>query len=160
MDIAVLKACARIEADSLTDGVKLVLEQHSSAFKWLNASLLAVNGGGAIAVLAAANLSNSTKLYACTGFFFGILFALLSARLSQSTAIRAVLPFKNQIFYWTRVSITGEQYTDREAELRQEAVKAQRWAFIGQACGWLSATAFMTGAISIALGLSYSGMGV
>lgn len=45
-----------------------MFEQHASMFKWLLASLLAINGGGAIAVMNAANLAFDWKLCAALAF--------------------------------------------------------------------------------------------
>ncbi|MCW2395640.1 MULTISPECIES: hypothetical protein [unclassified Sphingobium] len=154
IEAIILKECASIEATALTDGFKVVLEQHSSSFKWLNASLLAVNGGGAIAIVSSTQLSDVTKLHACSSFFIGILLALLSGRVSQMIATKALPSIKNQIFYWTGVSISGQRDLDEENLLKKEADDSLKRAWIGQGCGWLSVTAFVAGAVFIGRGLA------
>ena len=144
---------ARLEAETITQVRQVILEQHSSSFKWLNASLLAINGGGCVAVLSIQNLQNQDKAYACFAFILGILAALLSARVGQSIAIRGLVPLQRKLGYWTRVSLTGERDVELEDDLQEESKAAIRWAWIGQASGWLSVLAFVLAALLV--GLSY-----
>lgn len=148
-----IKRAALLEIEFLAETRRAVLEQHAAAFKWLNASLFAINGGGIIAVLAAHELSAVSKKMACTAFVAGILFALMSGRLGQTISLLSLKPIQNQSGYWLSVAIDGERDEDCERKLEADAKRAMKWGWTGQACGWASIVAFLVGAAFVGLAL-------
>lgn len=124
-------------------------EQVASMAKWLTASLLAVNGGGAIAVF---NHPHTAGHAWCAGiaFMLGIAFALLSGTGLQEFYNRVSDPLYELDKYWTRVSLTGVRDEAEEASLKQPVDKIHRLAFIPPMLGWISGVSFLVGAVLLA----------
>ena len=125
-------------------------EQVASTAKWLTASLLAVNGGGAIAVL---NRTQTLDHAWGAGILFmmGIAFALLSGTGLQEFYNRVGNPLLNLDEYWTRVSLTGHRDQDTERSLKEPIDKLHRFAFIPPLMGWISGILFLFGSVLLAL---------
>jgi hypothetical protein len=153
LELETIKKCAEIEVQTLSEMRQLILDQHSSGFKWLNASLLAINGGGLISIFSSNALSLHYKRAACISLLIGILFALISGRLGQTFSLRGILPLQRWSGYWIGVSLSGSRDEEIETALAVESQNAIRWAWVGQACGWASVGTFVVAAIFAGLGL-------
>ncbi|MFM5931728.1 MAG: hypothetical protein ACKOPQ_12545 [Novosphingobium sp.] len=149
----ILKETAREELSALQEYRRLNLEQHSSTFKWLMASLLAINSGGAIAVLNSEAVEMATKIRAGATFSAGIFFALLVGVISQRAAMKGLPPINHLIGYWLSVVHDGVRDEKIETELARNFSKSIRLAWLGQAIGWMSGFSFFAGLVLIGLGL-------
>lgn len=125
-------------------------EQVASMAKWLTASLLAVNGAGAIAVF---NRTHSVDHPTSAGVLFtlGIGFALLSGTALQELYNRVSTPLHELDSYWTGVSITGVRDETQEKSLNGLLDAINRFAFIPPLLGWFSGFLFLAGAILLAI---------
>ena len=148
-----LREAAKVEIAALNESRKLILEQHSHSFKWLMASLLAINGGASIAVLNAESISAHTKVLSGAFFAIGIFSALLVAVASQKISIKSLLPIQSQIGYWISVSRDGERVESTEGKLQGEMKAAIKLAWTAPLFGWISALLFVCGLGVIAMGL-------
>ncbi len=128
---------------------QFAFDQVGSMAKWLMASLLAVNGGGAIAAM---NVDGGGGPYWLAGLLFaiGILSALVSGVTMQDVYNSIPGPLLEVDNYWTGVGVTGERDSLRERELRSGTTKALRFSVLPPLFGWLSGLLFIGGAITIA----------
>ena len=119
---------------------------------WLGASLLAVNGGGAIASL---NVADRFSHPAIVGGIFvgGITFALLNAVAIQAVLVKQSGPLENWLAYWRGVEFSGERDEDAEKALLAAIVRWNRWSWVAPALGWVSGFLFLAGSISV--GVTY-----
>lgn len=131
------------------DSLKLLratsLEQHSHSFKWLTASLLALNGGGLLAIAQSEKIGTQNVVVAGASFAVGLAFALLVAVLGQRAIIASLVPLQKQIGYWMTVCEDGIRSENLEADLALELKKSVRLSRFGQVLGWLSALALFGG---------------
>lgn len=139
-----LRALARIR-----DQETFAAEQVASMAKWLTASLLAVNGAGAIAVFNRAGAVNHSSAAGIL-FMLGIAFALLSGTALQEFYNREGDPLLALDKYWTRVSLTGVRDEEAEKNLRLPIDTLNRFAFIPPLFGWISGILFLVGAVLLA----------
>lgn len=150
--LARVKAIAAAEVASFTTAKQTILEEHSASFKWLMASMLAINSCGLIKVSDLNSLQAMHQLAASIAFLVGILAALAIAWLGQIASRRMIEPLALAIAFWTITSATGEFDEEEHSEIIakiQASVKSgnrSRWA------GWLSTIAFSAGVILILTG--------
>ena len=147
------REAAKAEIDFLNEMRRMALEQHSHSFKWITASLLAVNGGAAISVLNTSEIAVFWKILAGAWFSAGILTALLVGVVSQKINMQSVGPIQRSIGYWIGVVADGERVESFEGTLAAEAKAAQKFAWLVPTLGWVSGLFFVIGLGTIAFGL-------
>jgi hypothetical protein len=155
-DTEFVKRAAVEVATIVAESRRTVLDEHSHLFRWLTASLLALNGGAAVAMLSSETFDAATKLNSCACFVVGIVFALLVGVGGQRANMRVMPKLNDQLGYWLAVSHDGERVLEREQELDAELKKAQRVGIAVRACGWFSALAFLFGTAAIGVDLRHS----
>jgi hypothetical protein len=151
-----MRRAAEIEIETLGEFRAASIEQHASAFKWLLASLLAINAGAAATIANSSTLAPSAKVYVCGFFIFGVGAALFSSFLSQRANIQVLKPVQKQIGYWVGVSVTGEQDAETAQQLADEYARSMRWAWLVPGFGWVASLAFLLGAIAAGFAMSAS----
>jgi hypothetical protein len=135
---------AKAEVGQLTTLRNMSMGQAVDAQKWLTASLMAVNGAGAIT---AAGLKGQQEIgLAAFSFIFGIGLALTNALLIQSSGFKSLPWMGKLIGYWISVADDGERVEQFEDQLRDEEKPWRRLGLAARTAGWLSAIAFFTGA--------------
>lgn len=144
---------AELEIERLRHDRENNSDQHMASFRWLLASLLAVNGGLAIAVLGSDDIGAHAKAVAGSLSFFGVALALLSAKLAQM-ANDAFAPIINKnIGYWGSVAEYRLRVPEDEERLNAEikaTAKRSKWVPI---TGWLSGMAFGLAATTVGVAL-------
>jgi hypothetical protein len=86
-------------------------EQVGSMGKWLMASLLAVNGAGALAAL---NTNDPSNTLSSIFFGIGVIFALLSGVAMEETYNRISLLLFEYDEYWMPVTVHGQRVPEIE----------------------------------------------
>jgi hypothetical protein len=124
--------------------VNQVGDQLVKSSGWLTATLLAVNGGAALAVLQGESL-RSGATSSLWWFGAGLLFAMLNAFSIQTLASKSLRPLVELHLFWVRASLDGEY--DRSALTIAERTLSRitRWAFVPPLIGWFSAACFVGG---------------
>lgn len=149
-EVAITRQVAEHEALKFERALSGSTDQLLKMSGWLTASLLAINGAGALATLNAAPNANDLTI---PGLLFGggILTAMLSAVAIQALQGAAAGPLNALISYWRGAQIYGERDTQVEGELWKPLNKINRVSFVPPAIGWVSGLLFMAGAITLAL---------
>ena len=112
--------------------------------KWVQTSLLAINGAAALATFPIA-MPPTYKVVSCGVFVTGVIAALLSGYL-QIKLIGSLLNVSGEaIGYWFSVSVDGERLEDIEKGHELAPAKAAD-TFWPRICGWGSASLFVLGA--------------
>jgi hypothetical protein len=123
-----------------------------SMSKWLIASLLALNGGAAIALLNAHD-----KVYdpivPGSLFVLGIVFALLNGWLIQLFSLGDVKAMQEAVGYWLSVVHDGERDEALEGEMQKTFAKGDRENNIAASAGWISLLLFLSGCAALAANL-------
>lgn len=124
---------------------QILSDQITKTSGWLTASLLAINAGGALAALNAAERGPAATGPALV-FGMGILTALLSAVTMQEFLIKMTGSVEQCLSYWRRVQISGV-HDEQEARQVQEALKqTKKRRHIAPVIGWVSGIHFFIGA--------------
>ena len=139
--------------DSLKSSQNFLLQQHSDSFKWITASLLTVNSGGAFAILNTEKIDIITKKTSGMYFLVGILLAMLVGVFAQRLTARVIKILNQQVGFWLSVLEDGaipQNLTEIEAQNSKDATRLQ---WIVPVIGWLSAACFVAGMFSIGANL-------
>lgn len=142
----------RAEILHLTESRQTILEKHSHSFKWLTASLLAINGAAGAATINSA-ISPIWKVAAGSAFSFGVILALLVAVLAQKVSMKSLPPIQRQIGYWIGVIHDGTRLEDFESTLTGEMKEATKWGWTIPVAGWVSGLFFAAGLAMTAMGI-------
>jgi alpha-beta hydrolase superfamily lysophospholipase len=128
-----------------TEARQRLVDEHSASFRWLMASLLAVNGGGLVTMASLADkVANETALIASAGaFWLGILAALGVASLGQTINRKAANVLSDIELFWTVVAIYGNLDQEKAQELDDRYVsvssRSAKW------CGYVAVACFSVG---------------
>ena len=136
------KIIGTITASRLDSAMALNEDVLTKTASWLTASLLAINGGGAIAVMNSADRLQAPALVAAL-FLLGLLFAMLNAVLIQSLSAVLQNPLEQWLAYWRGVEKYGLRQHQSEQELHQLVKRAQRYRWSAPAVGWISGAIFL-----------------
>jgi hypothetical protein len=128
-------------------------DEHTHSFRWLMATLLAINGGACLAVLNQDQMDLEHKLAAAGLFILGLLMALLVAVFGQHSVQKTLGPLQKQIGYWMTVVDDGDRDEAIENELNAELKASARIGFAARVSGWLAAMAFIVGVVVAGYGL-------
>jgi hypothetical protein len=156
VDPQLWRRAAEGELTSATHSRNVLLEAHQDAYKWLLASLLAINGAGMLAVFNAAGLNASGKITAAVFFYLGIISALLSTYLSQRAHRLMIGPLGEAMGYWISVAHDGEHVPEIWEAINTKIQRAVRRSWPIQAAGWVSAVCFSAGLLAVGMNLQVS----
>ena len=143
------KLAAHEEKKTLDEIRQSLWSEHTHLFRWLTASLLAINGGAAIALLNAESLTGNTQLVSGGLFTMGILAALLIGVFGQRATQNTLPKLQKLAGYWLAVSSDGIREETLENDLIADL---NRVGFAGHAsriAGWISAILFACGVLVI-----------
>jgi alpha-beta hydrolase superfamily lysophospholipase len=128
-----------------TEARQRLVDEHSASFRWLMASLLAINGGGLVTMASLADMvSNKASLVASAGaFWLGILAALGVASLGQVINRKAANVLSEIELFWTVVAIYGNLDPEEGQKLDDKydsvSSRSAKW------CGFLAVACFSVG---------------
>lgn len=128
-----------------------VIDLGAAMMRWIMASLLAINGGGAVTVLSLP-ISPATKIGAAGLFVSGILLSLASSYLSVLSHPKITTLIGEAMGYWVSVKIDGERAESMEGHEKTINAKLKETSFWPRMLGYAAVGAFTIGAIVTAIG--------
>ena len=142
----------RRKSHYFADYAKVAQNEVSTLSRWLTASLLAVNGGGA---LAAANTAGDTVGLWVPGvmFYGGIAAAFFSAWFNQWITQKFIPSATKLASYYAEAAFLGQRNTEFESNASSEITQLGTLTWIGPASGWLSFVLFSVGVYMMADGI-------
>lgn len=129
-------------------------DEHTHSFRWLMATLLAINGAGCLAILSNDKMAVEYQLVASGFFVLGVLMALLVAVFGQHSVQKTLAPLQKHIGYWKTVAKDGERDEEMEGQLNAELKASAKLGLAARVSGWLAATAFIVGVVASGYGLA------
>jgi hypothetical protein len=157
-DDETVRQIAATELAASISAKQVLLEEHSASFRWLMASMLAINGGGLLALNDSAAIGVYWKAAATFSFYVGILAALAIAWLGQIATRRMLVPLAELIGFWSLVSSTSYFDQTDHAAIIKKVEASMKASYFSRWAGWLSVLAFSAGlATSVFGGLTVSG---
>lgn len=132
---------ARYEAEFIAKIRDSSIEQGSSTSKWLSASLLAINGAGALAAFNAFERLETTSSAAL--FLSGTVAALASGWFNQTFAFDQLANMNRIHGFWIRTAETGLLDLDEQIAMRPVLEEMTARGKRGPRAGWASLVAFL-----------------
>ena len=122
-----IRTLADFEAKSAVESRSKLIDEHHSAFRWIIASLFALNGGAIFAIFGRGNFGLDPIFLAFWFFFAGIMSVFLSVIFSQISDRLMISQVHRWGLYWTTVSATGTRDVENESDIRQGIQRAESW---------------------------------
>lgn len=129
-------------------------DEHTHSFRWIMATLLAVNGGACLAILNHDAIHTTFRLVASGLFIGGLLMALLVAVFGQHSVQKSLGPLQKQIGYWMTVAADGEREEKFESDLNDELKVSARIGMWGRMAGWAAVLCFILGVVIAGYGIA------
>ena len=154
-DRAIIRTAAHHEIATTVALRSFLLSELATSMRWVQASLLVVNGGAAIAVLQSSAVSQRGTIDAGAAFAVGVVLSLLSAYIAVMKAQDVPVRMTQIIGYWLGVSIDLLRSEEIERDWQEYARTLPRRWWLSRLLGWGSLAAFGTGCVLVGLvGLS------
>jgi hypothetical protein len=138
---------ARYEAQFIEKIRDSSIEQGASTSKWLSASLLAINGAGALAAFNAFERLDTTLAAAL--FLSGTVAALASGWFNQTFAFDQLENMNRVHAFWIGTAETGVLDVDKQNSLQPIVAEMSKHGKRGPRAGWLSLLAFVAASGSL-----------
>ena len=151
IDLESRKDIARREHESCLSTRASMLEEHSASFRWMMASLLAINAGALTMVKDAFAANAVWASFAGTSFFVGIACSLLIARFGQKAIQAMIGPLSEAVAFWSIVSVTGEFVQDVHDAIGVKINTAMAKGKIPSFFGFAAFAAFSVGLASLGM---------
>lgn len=139
--------------ETYTHGMRQVMGVGAAASRWITTSLLAVNGGAAIAVLGQPMTVNG-KLLTSLFFAAGVLSSLGSAHLGIKAGQKLLGPMGEAMGYWVSVKHDGIRAANLEGHEIRMAEMIKNEARMPARLGYLSVACFTAGLIAAAASIA------
>jgi len=135
-----------IAVEVLKPTLPSTVEQLAALNRWILATLITINGGGIVTLIAASQLlQRDNLLLAAKAFITGITSALLSAILSVILSSKAFRLLGETLGYYVTVAHDGERCEVRERQLSDLNAAVKRRTLVSQSLAIASMIAFLIG---------------
>lgn len=122
----------------------VMLAEAFTAARWAQTSLLLINGGAAVAVLALEEL-HAMRIAAGGAFAIGVLLSIASAGLGTRPMVQSARQAAKQAGYWLAVAQEGVRHPEIEEEYLDFALEMERDMRAAKAANYGSALFFVLG---------------
>ena len=121
----------------------------STLSRWLSATLVAINGAGALAVANAARTVDGLGL--AGGLFVGgLTLAVFGGWFNQLLTSWLIEPALKMSDYWSTVLVAQERDGELEPKLGERITRLNRWTWVGPTSGFISYGLFLWAAYALA----------
>jgi hypothetical protein len=144
-DRLALRAAAQLELQTSLAMRDRIMTEITTSARWVQASLLLVNGAAAVATLQADALPLHARGIVGAAFVTGLLFSLLSAYIGIHFGQDVPRRFSEIGGYWLRVTIDLLRSEEIEKDWFQYGRDRARISMLSQVPGWISLFAFLVG---------------
>jgi hypothetical protein len=149
-----LREAAELEMQFCLGMRDTVTREVITSARWIQTSLLVVNGGAAVALLQSNHIRQGHEIAACALFVLGMLLALFQALVGMRLAREAPARFSRAAGYWLGVKLSLYRFEQMEREFHDyaaELTKRGRWTYI---IGFASLFSFIAGCAVAAVGIA------
>lgn len=146
-----VQSLAEFETASAIESRSKLIDEHNAAFRWMVASLFALNGGAIFSMLSGDRFGLAPATPAFWMFFGGIVSTFMTVILAQISDRLMIAQMHQWGLYWTMVRDTGTRDPQTEIEIKERIKRAE---VLGRRSRYLAIFAmiwFMTGAFGAAV---------
>ncbi len=122
-----IRSLADFEASAAVESRSKLIDEHHSAFRWIIASLFALNGGAILSIFGKGELGVDPTFPAFWVFFGGIIATFITVITAQISDRLMIARMHGWGLYWKTVGVMGERDEERESQIRQGIATAERW---------------------------------
>jgi len=146
-----VRKSAEYQAALATESHLRLIDEHKAAFRWIVASLFALNGGAILSILSRSGTSLVYAMPSFGAFFAGIVTTFVCVVFAQISDKMMIGQMHRSGLYWTSVSVIGERDPESETQISR-GVKSSE--LVGKFSRFLAIFAmifFLLGALSLAV---------
>jgi hypothetical protein len=148
-----VRAAAQLELQTSLAMRDRIMTEITTSARWVQASLLLVNGAAAVAVLQEDALPSHVRALASGAFVIGVVLSLLSAYVGMMSAQDVPRRFSELAGYWLSVTIDALRSEQIEKDWFQYGRDRTRLSRLTQIPGWASLAAFVGGCLIVGANL-------
>jgi uncharacterized membrane protein YqaE (UPF0057 family) len=131
---------------------KMHLDEHFHLFRWMVATLMLANSGGAISIFGAPGIETWLRVSAGGVFALGVIASIIHALRSQTANEDKMKRLQRRIAQWLEVEQSGGFEGDLETTMVQEMDEMFTWPIALHLFGWLPGLMFAAGVGLVAIG--------
>ena len=126
-ELDAMRRLAAFEVTAAEESRAKLIDEHSAAFRWMIASLFALNGGAVLTIFGSENLGVQPTLPAFWVFFAGIVATFIAVLFGQLSDRGMIAQMHKWGLYWTTVGSFNERDETQENSIKQHIQNAERW---------------------------------
>jgi hypothetical protein len=150
---APIRRLAEYEAAAAAEIRSKSMDEHNAAFRWLIASLFALNGGAILALLGSDHLTGAAILRSAPSFFLGVILTFAMVMLAQLSDRKMIQHIHSWGLYWSTVTASLLRDENQENQIKSAIEMAELTGRKARVCGLLSMACFVVGCILATTGL-------
>lgn len=127
VELDAARKLAEFEASSAVETRSKLIDEHHSAFRWIIASLFALNGGAILSIFGRERFGLETVFPVFWIFFGGIISTFLTVVVSQMSDRLMIARMHQWGLYWTSVQVTAARDTQHEDQIKRGIATAEKW---------------------------------
>lgn len=142
------RGLAEFEATSAVESRAKLIDEHNSAFRWMVASLFALNGGAILSLFGNERFGLDATYPAFWTFFGGIVSTFLTVIVAQISDRLMIARMHEWGLYWSQVKITGARVVEAEEDIKSGIARAENWGRRSRQLAIFAMVWFVLGVIS------------
>jgi hypothetical protein len=147
-----VRAAAQLEVQTSFAMQDRVITEMATALRWVQASLLLVNGGAAVAVLQSQSVPAHVRTWSGGLFVTGIVLSLFATTLAAGRMSDTPVRLQRFAGYWLSVGIDLLRVEAVEREWQEYAIELQRRGRVPKMLGYAAAACFIVGCLIVGIG--------
>lgn len=147
----IVKRLAAFEITASIESRSKMIDEHGSAFRWMVASLFALNGGSILSIFGSDGFGAPYLFLSFWVFFAGIIFTFATVIMAQISDRKMIAQLHSWGLYWTRVSCTGVTDLQHEKEIKDKISDAENFGRQARVLGFFAMMAFVVGVLTAAV---------
>ena len=146
-----IKTLADFEAAAAVESRSKLIDEHHSAFRWIIASLFALNGGAILSIFGKMGFGADPTFLAFWVFFGGIISTFLTVVTAQISDRLMIARMHGWGLYWKIVGATGVRNEEQESEIKAGISMAEKWGRFARLLAVFSMIWFVLGVVTVAV---------
>jgi hypothetical protein len=139
---------ARFEASAAVESRSKLIDEHNAAFRWIVASLFALNGGAILSIFGKGGIGINSSLAAFWVFLAGIIAIFLTVIFAQISDRLMIAQLHRWGLYWTTVCITGARDENDEKQIKGEIANAESYGLTSRRFAFVAMLLFILGVLT------------
>jgi len=149
MKVDAICKLAEFEASAAVESRAKLIDEHNAAFRWMIASLFALNGGAILSLFGSGNNGLQATLPAFWIFFLGIISTFLAVLFAQLSDRSMIARMHSWGLYWATVGVLAERDEEQEISIKAGIKQAERLGRWGRVQAVFAMLFFVLGILSV-----------